>query len=166
MASGTASGTASGAGVEDLELFSGGAGASGGLETFGATDSRRGLDDAAVTVDCAVAGVCVGNDSWGDFSGVGVVTVGVDGWLASFVVVLLTFGVAGPAGASGICTVIAFVDFNASGSGTGVFETGDGASDKGSSMGVEAIEAGVAEGDVVALNPGTLSCSRARLGSG
>ena len=92
--------------------------------------------------------------------------MGVSSGLCSSGTALLTFGVLGPAGASGTCTVLPFVEgFIDSGSGTGVFAAGEGTTDAGRSRGVETVDAGVGIGDETVFGAGAMSCNRARLGS-
>ena len=80
---------------------------------------------------------------------------------------LLTFGVLGPAGARGTCTVFPFVDgFRESGRGTGVLVAGEATTKAGISRGVETVEAGVGIGEETVLGAGAMSCNRVRLGSG
>jgi len=75
--------------------------------------------------------------------------------------------VLGPAGASGTCTVFAFVaGFVVSGSGTGVFTAGDSAADPARSRGVETVEVGVGIGEETAFSAREMGFGRARLGSG
>jgi hypothetical protein len=156
----------------------------GGLVVFAATDSRRGLDEAAVAVGCAGAAACAGTGDGdagtgdgdagaaiGEFSeAAGDVVRGVSSGLGSLDATLLTFGVLGPAGARGTCTVVPLVPFIAvfvdSGSGTRVFAPGEGATDVARSRGVETADAGVGIGDVTAFGAGAMGCNRSRLGSG
>lgn len=151
-------------------------GAIGGLGALGTTDSRRGLVAAAVVATgvgtCAGTGDCSASGTTGDFSGIsGDVAMGVSSGLSSGLgslgVALLTLGVLGPAGASGTCTVPAFVvGFAVSGSGTGVFTTGDSAADAGRSRGVETVEVGVGMGEETPFSARAMGFGRARLGSG
>lgn len=93
--------------------------------------------------------------------------MGVSSGLASFETALLTFGVLGPAGASGTCTVFPFVDgFAGSGTGTGVLTLGEGTTEAVRSRGVDTVELGVGIGEATELGAGAMSCRRARLGSG
>jgi hypothetical protein len=126
---------------------------------------------------CAGTATCAGHGdggaagATGDISGAaGDVARGVSSGLGSFDATLLTFGVLGPAGARGTCTVIPLVPFVSvfvgSGSGTGVFATGEGATDAGASRGVETADAGVGIGEDTAFGAGATGCSRSRLGSG
>lgn len=89
--------------MEDLEILSGCTGGSIGLETFGAIDSRRDLDNAAVALGFDCGGDCTGTEISGELAGVGVVHVilGETGTLDSLKYILVVFGVVGPAGASG-----------------------------------------------------------------
>ncbi|KAG9384771.1 Herpes-BLLF1 multi-domain protein [Pyrenophora tritici-repentis] len=143
-------------------------------------DSRRGLVAAAVVTTGADTGADTGDGgasgTTGEFSGnSGDVVIGVSSGLnsglrsglGSLGVALLAFGVLGPAGASGTCTVVSFVaGFAVSGSGTGVFTTGDNAADAGGSRGVETAEVGVGMGEETAFNARAIGFGRARLGSG
>ena len=160
-----ASGIDSGTGVEALDVLRGWA---GGLTAFGATDSLRGRDEAAVVAGCVgggavgVAADCMASDA---------TAVGVGGSLGSFGVVLVTFGVLGPAGASGTWTVMpSLACLLDSGMGTGVLAMGESSADAGVSLGVERGEAGVRDvaGDVRTLDASALSCDckRGRFGSG
>lgn len=163
-----ASGIDSGAGVVVFEDLSGWAEAAGGLAAFGATDSRRGRDEAAVTVNWDGVGFGSAVEATGVFIGsVGDIRPGVGCRLGRLEADLLTLGVLGPAGASGTWTVFPFVKtLVPSGRGTGVFATGEGTSDAGNSLGVETAEAGVAVGDVKELGAGAMSCNLARFASG
>lgn len=172
MGGACASGNNSGAGVGVFEDLDGCIGATGGLGALGAMDSRRGLDEAAVTVDVACTGDGSATGATGDSSGAaGDVPRGVRSGLGSSDAILLTFGVLGPAGASGTCTEfpLAFPSaplvgrFVGSGSGTEVCVAGEAAIEAGVSRGVDTVDAG---GDAAAFSTGAMSCSRGRLASG
>jgi len=172
------SGRGSGTGVGVFEDFVGGRVATGGVGAFGATDSRLGLVEAAVGAETETeaggvgaltgTGDCGACATAGDSSGgTGDVVMGVSSGLASFETALLTFGVLGPAGASGTCTVFPFVDgFAGSGTGTGVLTLGEGTTEAVRSRGVDTVELGVGIGEATELGAGAMSCRRARLGSG
>lgn len=148
------------------------------MGAFGATDPRVDLVEAvAGAVETAAgtglgaragAGDCKASDIAGDSSGAsGEVVMGVSSGLCSFGTTLLTFGVLGPAGARGTCTVFPFVDgFRESGRGTGVLVAGEATTEAGISRGVETVEAGVGIGEETVLGAGAMSCNRVRLGSG
>lgn len=155
----------SGIGVDALEFLTVGAGVIVGLGAFGATDSRRGRDEAAVTVVCAGAD---GTGRIGDFLvSLGDTRAGEGSSLGSFELNLLALGVLGPAGASGTCTVLPFVeDLRESGSGIDVCATGEWTTDVEYSLGVETAEVDVEIGDAVASEIGRPSCSLGRLASG
>lgn len=192
------SGVGSGTGGDAVEAFIRDLGAiSGGVATLAATDSRRGREDAAVVVAVAVGGGAMADARGGDGTGVveerldaaGDSARGVGCLLGCLVAGLLTFGVLGPAGASGICTLtvagrvlagcgdasaisgigLAAAGVVATGFGSrrGVLIAGDGASDAWLCLGVEGEETLVSFGVAASRQGlGTLTWSLIRLGSG